>query len=470
MSSWVPDAIFYAVLPDRLEPPRPEELAGYAGDAFETWDEPPGNRSYKGGTLRGVVQHLDRLVDLGITALYLTPVHASPSYHRYKPLDLAQVDPRLGGDEAFDALVRAAHARGLRVVLDLVVNHLGIGALPFADVIECGARSPYRDWFHLHGFPVAPWGSPPNYRCWNGNPTMPVLNHKNPAVRAHVVGAAEAWARRGVDGLRLDAAGEIDTPELFDELRAATRRVDPDFYLIGETWNDASAGLDGRKWDGATNYPFHFAVRELCGGGRLDPAHAHPGSLRPGGIDAVEYARRITELLARHPTYHTQRQLNFIDGHDVARLITVAGGDAATVELAALLLFTFPGAPCIYYGQEVGLAGGMPPDSRRGFPPGHAWDPAALALHRGLIALRRAHPALRTGEYRTLHARGAALAFLRRDAAEALIVAVNAGDTAAVVELDRAALPPGAPAVRHGAAALAAPDGRLVLEAAAPKS
>lgn len=464
MPSWVPDAIFYEIIPDRLEPPRPEELAGYARDAFEPWDAPPAPRSYKGGNLRGVARHLDRIVDLGVTALYLTPVTAGPTYHRYKPLDLLRVDPLLGGDEAFADLLDAAHRRGLRVVIDLVVNHVGVGSLPFADLVECGERSPYRDWFHVRSFPVRPYVEPVTYRCWNGNPSMPALDHRNPAVRATIVGAAEHWARRGVDGLRLDAAGEVEVPELFDELRVAVKRVSSDCYLVGETWTDAGPGLDGRKWDGATNYPLHFAIRELCGGARLDLAHAHPGSMRAGGIDAAEYARRVEALLGRHAVWHTQRQLNFVDGHDVARLATLVGGDVATQELACLLLFTSPGPPCIYYGSEVGVAGGMPPDSRRGFPPPGHWRGDALALHRRLIALRRAHPALRTGDYRTLHAEGSAYAFARSGDGESLVVAVNAGDTPARLALARDSLRAGDPVIREGTPRVTVEADRLVIE------
>lgn len=469
MPSWVPDAVFYSFLPDRLEPPRPEELAGYARGAFEAWDEPPAHRAYKGGTLRGAVRHLDRLADLGVTALFLTPIGASPSYHRYKPLDLTTIDPRLGGERAFAELLAAVRARGMRLVLDLVVNHVGVGALPFADVVELGARSPYRDWFHVSSFPVRPYAGAPTYRCWNGNPSMPVLDHANPAARAYVVSAAEAWAKRGVDGLRLDAASEVEAPVLFEELRAAVKRHNPECYLVGETWTDPSAYLDGRQWDGATNYPLHFTLRELCGGGRLDPAHAHPGSLRAGGIDAAEAAHRLELLLGRHPWHHTLRQLNFIDGHDVARLRTLAGGDAATGELAALLLYTLPGAPCMYYGEEVGMVGGMPPDNRRGFPSSEAWDRECLRRYGELIALRRAHPALRTGSYRTLVTQGGALAFLRQRGEEALVVAVNVGDDAARVEIGGAHLPAGAPRPRWGAAGLEVADGRLVL-ALAPRS
>ena len=211
-------------------------------------------------------------------------------------------------------------------MLDLVVNHVGIGCLPFADVIEYGERSPYRDWFHVREWPVRPYLGPPTYRCWNENVSMPVLDHRSPGARAYVVRAAEHWAQKGVDGLRLDAAGEVEHRELFDELRHAVKAINPELYILGETWGDASEGLDGSKWDGATNYPLHFAIREFCGGARIDLSHAHPGSLRPGGIDGPEYARRVDALLARHSPWHTRHQLNFVDGHDVARLITLASG------------------------------------------------------------------------------------------------------------------------------------------------
>lgn len=464
MPGWVPDAVFYELIPDRLEPPLPAELAPFAREAFEPWDAAPAHRAYKGGTLGGVVRHLDRLVELGVTALFLTPVTASPTSHRYKPVDLLHVDPMLGGDEAATSLLCQAHARGLKVVLDLVVNHVGIGCLPFADVIEYGERSPYRDWFYVHQWPVRPHSGPPTYRCWNDNPSMPVLNHGQPGARAFVVRAAEHWARQGVDGLRLDAASEVEHQELFDELRAAVKAVNPELYLVGEAWGDASRWLDRQQWDGATNYPLHFAIRELCGGSRLDLAQAHPGSLREGGIDAMEYARRVDGLLARSSPWQAQQQLNFIDGHDVARLSTLTQGDAASVRLACLLLFTFPGAPCVYYGAEVGLPGGMPPDCRRGFPAPSQWDQDTLALHRRLIALRRAHPALRTGEYRTVHAEGRAYAFLRRDVHEAFLIVVNAGDTSVRLALDEASLRVEAPVVREGQAGLERAGGRLFVE------
>src|SRR5262249_32276219 len=141
-------------------------------------------------------------------------------------------------------------------------------------------------------------------------------------------------------------------------------------------------------------------------------------------------------LLARHPLHHTARQMNFVDNHDVARFVTVVGGDRASVELANLLLFTFPGAPCVYYGAEVGMTGGMPPAGRAGFPPPQRCDHDALARHRRRIALRRAHPALRAGDYQTVFAEGGAYGFLRRLAGDALFVGVNAGETAATVAVE----------------------------------
>jgi len=469
MPSWVRDAVLYEIVPDRLEPPDPSELTFVTRGVLEPWDAPPEHRAFKGGTLAGVTRHLERIADLGFNTLYLTPVTASPTYHRYKPVDLFRVDPLLGGDAAFDELLAAAHGRGLRVIVDLVVNHVGVGFLPFTDVIDYGERSPWRDWFMIESFPVRPWSGKPTYRCWNDNPSMPVLNHHNPAVRRHVVDAAVHWARRGVDGLRLDAAAEVVAPVLFDELREAVARVSPELYVLGETWTDAPWALDGRRWHGATGYPFHFAVRELAGGKHLDPAQAHPGSIRAGGIDAVEYARRVDAIFGGKPAWQLEHQVNFVDGHDVARLTTLAGGDRASVELAQLLVFTAPGVPSVYYGEEVGLAGGMPPDCRRGFPRRAAWDEAALARTRALIALRHQSEALRRGDYRTIAAQGHAYVALRTHGEQQVVVAVNAGEASARLRLDPAVVHARRPAAIHGAAELAVDGGAMTLHLA-PRS
>ena len=209
---WAADAVFYQIYPDRFaRSARVPKLP-----RLEAWDSPPTHHGYKGGDLLGVVEHLDWLADLGVTALYLNPIFQSASNHRYHAYDYFRVDPMLGGNEAFDALIAAAHGRGIRVVLDGVFNHTGRGFFPFHDVLENGADSPYFDWFTVHHTPVNAYdlSRPPSYEAWWRLHALPKLNTANPAVREYLMGVAEHWIRRGADGWRLDVPEEIATPGL----------------------------------------------------------------------------------------------------------------------------------------------------------------------------------------------------------------------------------------------------------------
>jgi cyclomaltodextrinase / maltogenic alpha-amylase / neopullulanase len=443
MPDWVADAIVYQAIPDRLEPPRPEHLARYARAAFDAWDAPPQDKRYKGGTLWGVRAHLPRIRALGATALYLTPVLASPTYHRYKPVDLFRVDPLLGGDEALAALLAEAHALGLKVVLDFVVNHVGAGFLPFADVVEYGEASPYRDWFHLEGGPVRPFALQRGFRSWNQNASMPVLDHANPAVRAHVIEAAIALVRRGVDGLRLDAASEVEEAALFDELREAVERERGEVWLLGEAWSDPRRLLEGKRCHGATNYPLHFSARAFAGRGRLRHERLHAGAVPEGGIDAKEHARRLLAIEHGLEPRAVRSGLVFLDGHDVARFRAVVSGDTRCERLARLLLCTERGAFGVYYGEEAGLSGGLPPGCREGLPREEQFDAQALEDVRAAIALRRSHEALRRGGRRILHAEGGLFAALHSLPRDAVLVAANASDAPARLALEAAALPAG---------------------------
>ena len=234
---WAADAVFYQIYPDRFarsaRVPKVPRL--------EAWDSPPTHHGYKGGDLFGVVEHLDWLEELGVTALYLNPIFQSASNHRYHAYDYFRVDPMLGGNEAFDALIAAARGRGIRVVLDGVFNHTGRGFFPFHDVLENGANSPYFDWFIVHGTPVNAYDLswPPNYEAWWRLHALPKLNTANPVVREYLMGVGEHWIRRGADGWRLDVPEEITTPGFWEEFRARIRAINPEAYLVGEIWHPA---------------------------------------------------------------------------------------------------------------------------------------------------------------------------------------------------------------------------------------
>jgi cyclomaltodextrinase / maltogenic alpha-amylase / neopullulanase len=430
---WVADAVFYQIFPDRfaasIRVPKPGEL--------ESWDAPPTTHGFKGGDLLGIAEHIDDLAAVGITALYLNPVFASASNHRYHTFDYENVDPLLGGNAALRELLDAAHERGMRVILDGVFNHASRGFWPFHHILENGIRSPYRDWFHLDpdvlagrrgltaypGHAESAERTPLGYRAWWDLPALPELNHSNPAVREYIYSIAELWLRFGIDGWRLDVPEDIDEPGFWEEFRRRCLAVNPDAYLVGEIWTPSpewlaggsSGGLNGEpaggRFDGLMNYPLAETILSYVGAGRLDEelvakTHEYAQNVRP--IDGPEFGRRLEQVMTTYEPAVAALQLNLLDSHDTPRFLSLAGGDRSALRLATLIQMTLPGAPCIYYGDEIGMEGREDPDCRRSFQ----WDPAqqdgALRdFFAGLIALRKSEPALRYGRFGRLEVDGA---------------------------------------------------------------
>jgi cyclomaltodextrinase / maltogenic alpha-amylase / neopullulanase len=471
---WVRDAVFYQIFPDRFAAsdrvPKPGPL--------EPWDAPPTIHGFKGGDLLGIAEHLDELRELGITALYLTPVFASAANHRYHTYDYEIVDPLLGGDAALRELLDESHRRGMRVILDGVFNHASRGFWPFNHVLENGASSPYVDWFCLDpsvrdgsrglvaypgqaertameshvatGAPGAASRTVLGYQAWWDHPALPKLNHSNPAVREYVYGIAERWLRFGIDGWRLDVPEDIDEPGFWEEFRRRVLAVNPEAYLVGELWRPSPEWLSGSRFHAVMNYPLAEAILSFAGSGRIDEGlvgRTHEYGQNVRSIDGPEFGRQLERVMATYPPAVTEVQLNLLDSHDTPRFVSMACGDRTALRLAALIQMTLPGAPCIYYGDEVGLEGGEDPDCRRGYP----WDPAKRdaklrAFVAGLAELRRSEPAFRRGSFKVLAAEGSAIGY-RLDfdgstapgsdagpataagpARHSIVVALNAGD------------------------------------------
>ena len=469
--AWVRDAVFYQVFPDRFASsarvPKPGPL--------EPWDAAPTNYGFKGGDLLGIVEHLDHIESLGVNALYLTPIFQSASNHRYHTYDYLAVDPLLGGDAALRELLDESHRRGIRVVLDGVFNHTGRGFWPFHHVLETGAGSPYRNWFHYdeaaleQGRPVNayPAGRLRNgvatdeplpgeternvavdtgsakarlgYEAWWGMPALPKLNVAEPAVREYLLNVAEHWLRFGIDGWRLDVPAEIDDRAFWAEFRRRCRAINPEAYLVGEIWHVAPDWLSGDRFDALMNYPLAEAIIGFVGGRSLNEpllkSHHEYGLVTR--MDGPKFAARLAELLDAYAPETTAVQLNLLDSHDTPRVLSLLGGDREALELAVLLQATLPGAPCTYYGGEVGVMGGIDPDSRRAFPWDESrWDRALLGTVRAAFGLRRVEPALRAYGVAMLATEAGALAFERRDGERRLAVAVNAGEEAVRLRLD----------------------------------
>lgn len=428
--NWVKQAVFYQIFPDRFARSKQPRKRLLKNAKWEDWHEMPTLQGYKGGDLWGIMEQLDYLQDLGINAIYFTPIFQSASNHRYHTHDYYQVDPMLGGNPAFKELLDAAHQRDIKVVLDGVFNHASRGFFCFHDILENGPYSPWLDWFKIEGWPLSPYNGefPANYVGWAGNRALPVFNHDNPEVREYIMEIAEFWIKFGIDGWRLDVPFEIKTPGFWQEFRQRVKAINPEAYIVGEVWLDAREWLDGTQFDGVMNYLFTAPTIAFAAGDRVDMTQVQDRSYQPyPPLFAKEYGEKIQALLDLYPWEIQLTQLNLLASHDTARLLTIASGDRASVELATILLLTFPGAPSIYYGDEVGLPGALDPDSRRAFPLEAQWEMDVLNYHKYLIALRRKYPALRTGQYQVLFAEITVYVFARILGTQELIIAVNVG-------------------------------------------
>ncbi|HEY9877496.1 MAG TPA: glycoside hydrolase family 13 protein [Leptolyngbyaceae cyanobacterium] len=435
---WVKNAVFYQIFPDRFARTTRQVNDPAMAVPLEPWDAPPTPFGYKGGNLWGVIDKLDYLQDLGVNAVYFTPIFQSASNHRYHTHDYYRIDPLLGGDTAFYALLEAAHQRDIKVVLDGVFNHSSRGFFYFNDILENGPNSPWLDWFKVEGWPLSAYdgAQPANYMGWVGNRALPTFNHDNPNVREYIMRVAEFWIKQGIDGWRLDVPFEVKAEGFWQEFRDRIKAINPDAYIVGEVWHDARYWLDGTQFDGVMNYLFTGPTIAFTAKDRvLMPLVEEPHYFPYPALDAAEYASKIQELLELYDWEIQQTQLNILSSHDTARILGVANEDIDSVALAVLLQMTFPGAPSIYYGDEVGLGGGLDPDSRRVFPTEERWNQDLLKLHKDLIALRHAHPVLRTGTYECIWAEGDVYVHTRTltddKQTKKIVVAVNAGQALA---------------------------------------
>ncbi len=411
---WVQDAVVYQIFPDRFcngerqnDPPN-----------VYPWGARPTRHSFFGGDLAGVIAKLPYLLDLGVNTVYLNPIFLASSVHRYNTFDYFRIDPYLGDQEIFRRLVELLHQNGVRLILDGAFNHCGRGFPPFLDVLENGPHSAYLDWFHIRAFPLHAYSEQeaPNYECWWNIRSLPKLNTNNPAVRDYFFSVARHWLEQGADGWRLDVPNEIDDDSFWQQFRTVVKGTKPEAYVVGEIWTDGRRWLQGEQFDGITNYELRSLLLEW---------------LVEDKYRSLAFARRLQELLDKYRPEVLPAQLNVLGSHDTARLMTVARGDLDTVKLLWLFLLTWPGAPCIYYGDEIGLAGEPDPDNRRCFP----WDEGAwnqeLRSHiQRLVRLRRQLPALRRGQTRILfcHPRQNLYAHGRGKGSDAVVMAMNAGE------------------------------------------
>jgi cyclomaltodextrinase len=466
---WAKNGVFYQIFPDRFRngdrsndqdfhekyyegatklPPGGKTNEDYF-HFMQNWDNQngltispyrtdgrPDYYSFYGGDIAGVMEKIPYLKDLGVTIIYFNPLNEARSNHKYDPMDYLRIDPHFADEKTFQMFVTKAHEAGIRIIVDMAFNHTGNWHFAFVDSKEKGKESKYWNWYEWHRWPLPPEGPPipcDYYDCWWGYPIHPNLNfdlsrpndkedeivdisqaQPNWPMVNYLLKVPGYWlGTLGIDGFRLDVPNEV--PFWFwKEFRKAVDACKPEAFLIGEIWGNAMPWLGPNCFHSTMNYKYF-----------RDPVikffAANEGT-------AQEFDRELAPGRMMYPIQATEVMMNLIDSHDTERLITIAGGDARRLKLAALFQMTYLGIPQIYYGDEVGLKGGKDPDNRRTFPWNWSLSDNRKGIHefyRKIVTIRHRYSALRTGRFQTLLTNGRTYAFLREDERDRIVVVLN---------------------------------------------
>ena len=445
--------VMYQIFPDRFFEGRPHPVMPFADRVYRAnkqgepyfWPNEQGgqlNLDYFGGDFEGIRKKLGYLQELGVTWIYLNPIFEAHANHRYNTADYLNADPLLGTNEEFTLLCREAKEKGIRIILDGVFSHTGSDSLYFNREGRYGQggayhdpNSPYRSWYDFD--PKYPCG----YRSWWGFDTLPEVREDDPAYQQFICGkdgVIDTWLSRGASGFRLDVADEL--PDSFIEsIRKAVKAHGPDCYLLGEVWEDATTKeaygvrrtyLLGKGLDGVMNYPFRNAILSFLRGG-----------------SALSSAEQLTAICEHYPAPALHALMNHVGTHDTERILTALEDEPAEgrdrywqsgrrlpkpkydhgirlVRLAYAMLFTLPGVPCIYYGDEVGMQGYRDPFNRAYYD----WDSTEnriKPLLRQLAKLRKECDAFWEGDFRVTRADGGLLQYRRTGPTETAEIAIN---------------------------------------------
>ena len=338
--------VFYQIFPERFAQASNKADKSYITMEWNT--EKPDNGKFAGGDLVGIREKLPYLKNLGVGAIYMTPIHQSVSAHKYDIDDYFSVDKMFGSLDDLKALVDAAHALDIKIVLDLVFNHASYYNPFFQDVVKNGKKSRYYDWFFVYG--DKPSKSKLNYNTFASVWMMPKLNTNNPEVQDYLCSVGEFYLREyGVDGYRLDVAFDVshDFWRLFKRRMLA---VNPDVFIIGEDWQNSESFLGNDQWDSIMNYAFKYA----CGRFLVENRY-----------DAKGFCDYLNGALMRYKDGTNRMMLNLVDSHDTPRFFEELGHNKDLELLTVAALMFYPGNPMIYYGDEIFMDGKQDPYNRK---------------------------------------------------------------------------------------------------------
>ena len=409
---WAANKVVYQIFPSRFATTQPVDKELWYKAPITPMDDLHGN-------LRGIIEHLDYIKDLGIDVVYLTPIFKSNSCHKYDTIDYYQVDPSFGTTEDLKELVQKSHERGMKVVLDAVYNHTGREFFAFQDILEKGEKSKYLDWYFIDELPPrCEWGEIPNFKCFGYYGGMPKLNLKNPEVEKYITDVACYWIKEcDIDGWRLDVGDEI-SHFFWKNFRKAIKAVKKDMLIIGEIWHYAGDFLEGDEWDTVMNYPFYLNLIDL---------------LADEKINVSQFVQNLGYLKGRLNKKCYPLMWNLIDSHDTARFLHLCHDNKKKQHLAAAFQLLMPGMPMVYYGDEYAMPGANDPDCRRGMYWDEEYqDKEMYNWYKKLMQIRKAHACIVEGEMIKTIANDDedTIVMIRKNGEETIAMLFNCGNSA----------------------------------------
>ncbi len=459
---WLDGGIIYQIFPDRFFGSK-EEKKNVPEDRFicSDWKKQPEYRQpndicrlgndYYGGDLKGIEEKLDYLVSLGVSCIYLNPIFEAHSNHRYNTADYMKIDSLLGDEKALESLIKKAQKKGISIILDGVFSHTGDDSVYFnakgrydSQGAAQSAESPYFSWFNFSEYPY-------KYAAWWGIKTLPETSENDPNFTEFITGengVIRYWIKKGIKGWRLDVADELPD-EFLDNIRNAVKAEGEDKYLLGEVWEDATNKISygyrrrflrGKQLDSVMNYPFANAIVDFL-----------------KGRDGAHIINTVLDITENYPKEAVKLLMNHIGTHDTARILTRLGADnmldgnreaqsrtflnewqydraVKLLKLAAVLQFTLPGVPSIYYGDEAGMQGYGDPFCRAGYPWGEE-NAELVEFYKVLGKARRGCKAFASGEFVPYLSDSNCVCYTRENESAKAFIAVNRSEETREIEL-----------------------------------
>ena len=470
--AWVKEAVFYQIFPERFcngDPAndvRPGEYSqdGHPAIRMKSWNDTPLDYQqgfcldFFGGDLEGIRQKIPYLKELGVTALYINPIFRAPSVHKYDCVDYFHVDPHFGGDEALEALSAALHENGMKLILDISINHTGANHRwfnrdgMFFDISEGAYHDPAAKERGYYFF-----GEGNAYHAWYGNENLPTLNYTSHALRDEIYSGRDSVLKKwlkppyNIDGWRFDVADTFArnddiqlAQELWPEIRKSIREEAPQAYILAEDWGDCAGYLQGDGWDSPMNYfGCGRPIRQFFG--QPDLFMSRNPVLRdvPYRMTAEDLENRVMQHLAKLPWVMWENQFNLFDSHDASRLHNDPAISPMAWRGAVYFQFILTGAASIYYGDEAAIDGTLGSNEGCRYP--MPWDSdfkngAQYRVYHTMARLKRDHRALSHGGMKFLYARGRVAAVARFTADDAFVAVLSAGEKAERIRLPLGAI------------------------------